>query len=278
MFSSAIDVFNLRRVSEIGRQVIRVDVDPELEILIYDHRTGEISPFDYDPVEMVLSNERMCIGRFEDTYRPCPNRQKVGTYSQCQTCAAPTIPRLECIFEPKCEGELCGHPPFCSREHAIYLAFFDIYPKVGLSSADRVLKRVREQGADGFSIVAVVENRLKARRLEMAISQNIEVKQAYRNDVILDLFTRDVDYQGMEATFNRIAEEIERIFGLQPSPLQTLEYPLEPLDQRPEMVDVPGKHVGEYIGSKGRFLLYTDGTPKAMKVKEMEGRFLLDVL
>jgi len=255
-----------------------VDSYPKPEISVYDHSTGELVPLDIDPVDIDVSHGSMCVGRFgRGGYAPCPHSQRVGTYSVCSDCGAPMIRHLECIFEPKCEGEVCGEG-ICTAEHAVYIAYYGSTPKVGMSTSGRVLTRVREQGADGYSIVARVPNRYRARRLEKSIFGSMGVRQAFRSEALLPLLTQGVDHAAMAAEHEALSSRLSDVLELEPTPLQTLEYDFEPIDERPVLVATPGRHSGDYLGAKGRFLIYLDDVPRALKVKDLEGRFLLDVV
>jgi len=261
-----------------ARHIVRVEVYPVPEISVYDHSTSELSGLSIDPLDIDVSHGSMCVGRFDrGDYSPCPHSQRTGTYSVCSGCGAPMIRHLECIFEPKCEGEVCGEG-ICTAEHAVYIAYYGSTPKVGMSTSGRVLTRVREQGADGYSIVARVPNRFRARRLEKTIFGTMDVRQAFRSEALLPLLTQAVDHAAMAAEHEALAARLEEVLELTPSPLQTLEYDFEPLDERPVLVSTPGRHAGDYLGAKGRFLIYRDGVPRAMRPKDLEGRFLLDVV
>lgn len=280
MFSSASEIFNMRSHSKghPARHIVKVDAYPEPEIKVYDHSSGLLGTLELDPVDIDVSHGSMCIGRTEfDKYIPCPHSQRVGTYSFCSDCGAPMIRHLECIFEPKCEGEVCGEG-ICTAEHAVYLAYFGSSAKVGMSTGGRVLTRVREQGADGYSIVARVPNRLRARRLEKTIFATMGIRQGFRSEALLPLLTQGVDHAEMAAVHEVLTSRLADVLGLDPSPLQSLEYDFDPLDERPVLMDTPGRHSGDYLGAKGRFLIYLDDVPRALKLKDLEGRFLLDVV
>jgi hypothetical protein len=280
VFSQASEIFNMRSHmrGHPERHVVRVATFPEPEISIYDHSTSETAPLRLEPLDIDVSHGSMCVGSFDGgRYSPCPHSQRVGTYSMCSDCGATMIRHLECIFEPKCEGEVCGEG-ICTAEHAVYIAYYGSAPKVGMSTSGRVLTRVREQGADGYTIVARVPNRYRARRLERTIFDTMDVRQAFRSEGLLPLLTRGVDGAAMSMVHEGLAAELEKELDLVPSPLQTLDYDFAPLDEVPALVGTPGRHRGDYLGAKGRFLLYDDGGPKALRLKDLEGRFLLDVV
>lgn len=281
VFEPALSMYNLRGPpsGHPDRHVIRVRPHPVPEISVYDHPSGEITILPPDPVDMTLSHDVMCVGRFEgDGYRPCPHRQRVGHLAQCSDCGTTVIPHQECIFEPRCEGEACGEG-ICTVEHAVYLAFFGPLPKVGMSTAARVAERVAEQGADGYAVAATVPNRLRARRMERAIAGLLGIRQSVRSTTFLGMMTEEVDREAMGTAHGTFAERLTGALGLELSPLRTIRYDLPVLDSVPVEVTAPGRHRGEYVGSKGRFLVYDDGDgPRALRLRAIRGRFLLDVL
>ncbi|MCI0497636.1 MAG: DUF2797 domain-containing protein [Thermoplasmata archaeon] len=280
VFNQALDVFNLRShgTGHPDRHVVRATPCPEPEVLVFDHRSGSLTGLDLDPVSFTLSHDAMCVGRFEGPdYAPCPHRQRTGAYGMCAECGASLIRHQECIFEPRCEGEVCGEG-ICTAEHVVYIAYFGPSPKVGMSTASRVDTRVLEQGADAFSILATVPNRYRARRLERTVAETLDVRQGFRSEVLLAMLVEDVDRGSVERAHASLTDRLVTTFGVAPSPLRWIGCALPRLDAVPELVEAPGRHEGGYVGVRGRVLVYDDGALRALKLRDMEGRFLLDVL
>ena len=139
--------------------------------------TRRIVEIDLSRLDMTVSELRSCVGRFEEEYRPCPQVKIVrGSFDQCDSCAESWIPRQECVFEPKCEGELCDCH-FCKRPHLVYAAFYGRKVKIGMTSGSRMAERAIEQGADAIVALVDCENRFRAREMEKDISRLLVLPQ-----------------------------------------------------------------------------------------------------
>ncbi|MBS3782368.1 MAG: DUF2797 domain-containing protein [Candidatus Thermoplasmatota archaeon] len=140
------------------------DFDHELQV--YDEDSIEV--LDTEEIDFNVSQEKVCVGSFEDGYTPCPEKRNVDRFRQCSECAPEDIPKLECIFDPQdcvdCEGG------FCEKLHVVYLAFHGTLSKIGMTSKDRLRERLIEQGADAYALLSTVEDRKKAREEEKRLS------------------------------------------------------------------------------------------------------------
>ncbi|UCE92093.1 MAG: DUF2797 domain-containing protein [Methanobacteriota archaeon] len=240
-------------------------------------RDGAVTEMDLGEVDFVISRRRECVGRFDgDRYISCPRRAPVTRFAQCAECAEETfIPHQECIFEPKCDGELCD-VEFCRREHVLYLAFYDTKVKVGMSSSRRLSKRLIEQGADAFSVIGSYPTRRSARTAEKEISSSMRVPQAFRQEALLKSLAREVDVTGIERRHSSLSESLESRFGLKAEPIQWLDrYPVElPLNSVPHLEETPGRHRGEAVGVKGRWLIYRSSRLNALDLSDVPSRFV----
>lgn len=243
----------------------------------HDVNTGEVSGFDLEEVRFLVSKRRTCVGHFDgDRYIPCPTGAEEPGLAQCPSCASESIiPFQECLFEPRCEGELCDSP-LCRREHVLYLAFYDADVKIGMSSSRRVDRRLVEQGADAYSIIGAFPNRRRARLEEKRISEKLRIPQSYRQERLIQSLARRVDAGGIEARHAGLAESLSQGYGLQAGKLVWLDrYPIElPLAAPPRLQETPGRHKGEFVGIKGKWLVYDDSGLRAVSLPDLPSRYM----
>ncbi|MCJ2532308.1 MAG: DUF2797 domain-containing protein [Candidatus Thermoplasmatota archaeon] len=249
--------------------------EPSLTCVV---RAGdEVFDIDLDHVDFVISDARECVGYFDgDSYTSCPNKASVTRFAQCADCAGESfIPFQECVFEPKCDGEICDMD-FCRREHVLYLAFYDTKAKIGMSSTRRIERRLVEQGADAFAVVGAFPTRRRAREAEKQISSRLRIPQAFRQEVVLSGFSRAVDVTGIEGRFRGLASSIEAQFGLKVEELRWVDgYPIDlPLDRPPQLRDTAGRHRGKLVGMKGKWLVYDSGSINALNLWDVPSRFI----
>lgn len=243
----------------------------------HDSKTDEVTDFDLEDVGFLVSKRRTCVGRFDgDRYVPCPSSVEEPGLAQCPACASESvIPVQECLFEPRCEGELCDSP-LCRREHVLYLAFYDTDVKIGMSSSRRVDRRLVEQGADAYSIIGSFPNRRRARLEEKRISQGLRIPQSYRQDRLIQNLARRVDSGGIESRHAGLASSLTQAYGLEAGKLVWLDrYPIElPLPAAPKLQETHGQHRGEFVGIKGKWLVYDDKGLRAISLNDLPSRYL----
>jgi hypothetical protein len=243
-----------------------------------DLRNGAISEFDLKDVRFKVSKKKTCIGYFDDDgkYRPCPKSSPVSKFEQCADCSTESfIPHQECIFEPRCDGEICDLE-FCKRQHVLYIAFYDTDLKIGMSSSRRVEKRLVEQGADAFSIIGSFPSRKAAREAEKKISLEQKIPQSHRQEALLRSLVRSVDVHEIGLRHEALRTSLGDAYGMTPESLQLLDrYPIPlPLPQAPKLQESWGKHSGAFIGIKGRWLIYDSDGFKAINLSDLPARFV----
>lgn len=145
-----------------------------------------------------------------------------------------------------------------------------------MSSTKRVEQRLIEQGADAFSILGSFPSRKKAREAEKSISARMHIPQSHKQEFLLRNLAKAVDIQGIEALHETLRTRLSEAFGLSPEPLRQLDrYPIEqPLRQMPHLVESWGKHKGDYIGVKGRWLVFDSGSLNALNLSDLPARFV----
>lgn len=241
-------------------------------------RGGEdVFDIDLGQVDFVIGDARECVGCLDgNSHVPCPNKASVTRFAQCADCAGESfIPFQECVFEPKCDGDICDMD-FCKREHVLYLAFYDTKVKIGMSSTRRVERRLVEQGADAFAIIGAFPTRRRAREAEKQMSSRLRIPQALRQEAVLSGFSRVVDAVGIEERLRGLASSIEDQFDLKMERLRWLDaYPIDlPLDRPPRLMDTAGRHRGKLLGIKGKWLVYDSGSIKALNLSDVPSRFV----
>lgn len=250
----------------------------EPHMLCYDTSEHEQCELDIEDIRFRVSKSKRCVGYWDEEgeYFPCPRDAPVTKFAQCPECSGEFfLPDQECLFEPKCDGELCGLD-FCAREHLLYVAFYDTRMKIGMSSTRRVDKRLIEQGADAYSIIGKYPGRRKARTAEKEISGRLGIPQFYRQEVLLRNLARPLDKQGIKGRHEGLRITLGEAYGLDPAPLRWLEnYPIElPLESIPRLESSSGEHSGDYVGVKGKWVIFEDRCLKALNLSDFPGRFI----
>ena len=241
----------------------------------FDKASNEMGEYDLGKLDINISHHSNCVGNWHGgEYNPCPHDAKVSQGNICQECASAFLPDLACTFEPRCDGEICANR-FCQQEHAVYLAFHGEIAKVGMTTSRRINQRMIEQGCDAFSVLAKVDDRASARKLEGSLSEKLALRQMIRELENLFCMTGELPMEIIEARYTEVAAEVEKI-GLRPSPLKYLnEYPLKtPLASMPKPTRIEGHHKGKVLGLKGKFLVYENDGLKAINLQKVAGRFI----
>jgi len=233
-----------------------------VQVISWDPTTPKINCYDgsgknlvdhhLDDLNIKVYRGKFCTGSFtEGGYRPCPDSAVSVKFDQCPKCSF--IPNQDCLFDPICDGELCDFP-FCSKEHAIYLGFFNDLVKVGLTQTERVEKRAVEQGLDAHSVVATVGTRKRARELEHRLSKRLSIYQAPKRDEVIRRMVRGTDMEAIHTAFNRGRRELEKL-GLEVGDLTVMEH--EPIRGVFYTRDIVGVHRGTVKGARGKYLFYS---------------------
>jgi hypothetical protein len=256
-------------------------------LVVFDLGKGEVdAPRHFlpgDRLDLSISPHRRCIGSFEGgVYRPCMMRRVVsGQHDQCPQCASSWIPVQNCIFEPACDGlhdMPCGKGgSICALPHHVYAAFFGDLIKVGMTLSSRLLERGIEQGADAMAMLGTYPNRQAARRAENDISRAVKATQWVRRNTFLRLQARHLDREEYQSMLDRALSPVAGEL-VHPSPVQLLDnYPLTTPDlSRTGFVDLPGRHRGEVLGCKGKFLFYRlrEGDVKVLDMASVPSHFI----
>jgi hypothetical protein len=259
-------------------------------LVTYDQREKEVQELtDHfrpgERLDLTVSEARRCVGSFtEGVYEPCKLRNVVsGQFDQCPMCASTWIPVQNCVFEPECDGtnitnEKCrnGGGEICAKPTHVYAAFYGDLVKVGMTLSTRFMERAIEQGADAIARLGTYPNRRAARDAENMLSRALHATQWVRKTTFLKAQTsirdRDTYQERLEtllSTLNGVAAE--------PGPVEMLDrYPLSSYDvPKASFVEVAGRHRGEVLGCKGKWLFYRlrDGDVMMLEMSSVPSRY-----
>lgn len=228
-----------------------------------------------DKLNIEISENRYCVGNIdsEGNYKPCKTLRLVKEWPQCSTCLGEYIPDLRYIFEPT---EEMRNVPFVNRPHVVYLAFHGSKPKIGLTSENRVLTRLVEQGADGYAIIQRVQNRVDARKSEVAISKKLKIQQRISFDDFVKSLFDDKNPERLNSIYMEINAKLKNTFNLTMENLKILNgYPLKKLTRKPKLVPLPDIHTGNVVGMKGKYLIYlSDENYYALNIETLQGHII----
>ncbi len=237
------------------------------KLVIFDFKKNGIeegAPAEFHPgdrLDLTVSEARRCIGSFNESgHQPCPMRREVkGQHDQCPQCASSWIPVQNCIFEPACDGVNtdCPGGKICAREHHVYAAFYGDMIKVGMTLSSRFMERAIEQGADAIAQLGTYPNRLEARKAENVLSKALKATQWVRRNAFLKAQGRKIDRDAYQEMLDRALSSVNGDL-IRPTKVRSLtDYPLPSLDlSRARFDTLPGRHRGEVLGCKGKFLVY----------------------
>lgn len=247
-------------------------------LMMYDPDAKELVELDLDNLDLLATGERRCVGRFAEPYEPCPRHAVVdGSFDQCAGCAEPWAPHQECIFEPRCEGELCD-AQFCRRRHLVYAAFYGDLVKIGMTGSGRWRERAIEQGADAIAPLVECPNRRRARDMENSVSKGLRLTQRVSGRQVASQLSVNPGQARLEERYRRLVDELKALLarqGLEQEVLQgTLElldgYPRRsPLRETPEMARTEGRHRGRMLMVKGKFVFFEDARDSRLKMLEL---------
>jgi len=247
-------------------------------LIVYDGEAGEVQELPLDRLSMTVSEEKRCVGRFDDDgYRPCPQRRRVNAFSSCRSCMADRVPMQKCVFEPQCSGDRCGHPEFCGRLHVVYLALYGRLIKVGMTSKGRLMGRAVEQGADAVAPIFDCRDRMEARTLEKEVSSRFKIPQEIRIKKIAGQWTSPPSKDIMGNVYRTYLDRISRWRPALGAELTLLDrYPMsERPSSPPEVEETAGTHIGEVMGVKGRFMIFRkDGSSRLLELSDLPSRFV----
>jgi len=226
--------------------------------------TGQFRPG--ERLDLTISDARRCVGSFVGgEYEPCKMRNVVsGQFDQCPLCASSWIPVQNCVFEPECDGtnitnERCanGGGEICAKPTHVYAAFYGDLVKVGMTLSTRFMERAIEQGADAIARLGTYPNRRAARDAENMLSRALHATQWVRKTTFLKAQNAVRDRGTYQERLDVLLSSLNGT-AVDPGPVEMLDhYPLSPFEiSDTAFAEVAGRHRGEVLGCKGKWLFY----------------------
>jgi hypothetical protein len=279
MFIRADKLISSNVADHSGRQVIHFGWEEyRPSLLYYDRYQDKELPFRVERIDWDISESKRCVGRFDDgIYKCCPDNMPVNKFDQCSKCASVWIKHQDCIFEPRCNGELCDSA-ICRKSHTVYVAFFGEGAKIGMTTSARLIGRGIEQGADAIAPLARLQGRKEGREAEKDIADMLRLTQFTPRKKAVKLLHFSSSKVRLDEIFQAYRETLAQRMTPLDEPLQHLDqYPLKGMEVgRAELVTTAGRHKGDVLGFKGKFLVYRTNKDEihALEASDLPGRII----
>jgi hypothetical protein len=118
---------------------------------------------------------------------------------------------------------------------------------------------------------------LEARKAENLLSKALNATQWVRRPAFLKAQGRKVDLESYQSSLDRLTSQLDGELAT-PGPVQLLDrYPMPAMDlSKATFAEVPGRHRGEVLGCKGKFLFYglRDGSIRLLDMSSVPSRFI----
>jgi len=248
-------------------------------LVTYDQKAKEVQELtdQFRPgerLDLTISDARRCVGSFVDgRYEPCKMRNVVsGQFDQCPLCASTWIPVQNCVFEPECDGTNITNDrcvgkggEICAKPTHVYAAFYGDLVKVGMTLSTRFMERAIEQGADAIARLGTYPNRRAARDAENVLSKALHATQWVRKGTFLKAQSSIRDRDTYQERLDTLLSTLNGV-SADPGPVEILDrYPLLPYDpSRSSFAELAGRHRGEVLGCKGKWLFYRPRDERTM--------------
>lgn len=239
------------------------------------------------PLTLTATDVRRCTGYFDLlTYDnvPCPEQSPIGPdVDTCYKCFRRTGFNPSFYHMPL-DGISVQQRAYNEREHVVYLAYFaEGWVKVGISSRDRVLVRLRGQGARLATLLVAVPDAYQARALEERVVKDAAVPEVLRGSRKRSLVNEPFDPARAERTLFELRQRIEGVCSVRPLPFavhdfsadylgsHTLDLPVTDLsDEKPLSIS------GNGVGLIGDVLIVEEsGRQFMVSVKDLVGSIVL---
>ncbi|HIH76875.1 MAG TPA: DUF2797 domain-containing protein [Methanomassiliicoccales archaeon] len=280
MFETADEILRRRGMIAYDRHAISWEWDSFQPTLVtYDQKAKEVQELtdQFRPgerLDLTISDARRCVGSFVDgRYEPCKMRNVVsGQFDQCPLCASTWIPVQNCVFEPECDGTNITNDrcvgkggEICAKPTHVYAAFYGDLVKVGMTLSTRFMERAIEQGADAIARLGTYPNRRAARDAENVLSKALHATQWVRKGTFLKAQSSIRDRDTYQERLDTLLSTLNGV-SADPGPVEILDrYPLLPYDpSRSSFVELAGRHRGDVLGCKGKWLFYRPRDERTM--------------
>lgn len=215
---------------------------------------------------------------------PCPQKAKISKGLRCPSCSSLDALR-HCLI---CDGTECMADPVTRRvcetsTACVYLASFGLENvKVGVSLANRIIKRWIEQGADMAKRI-LMGNGMEVRRFEKKIQDELRVRGVVKASQKVGTLWKAQNMERARQLLNRIEEKVMGIFPVshqyhEPPKILTEEYNLPSFNRRPLELRVKDdlQIKGKILGVKGPLLLIERrNSIYFLKINQLIGRKII---
>jgi hypothetical protein len=143
--------------------------------------------------------------------------------------------------------------------------------KIGMTSGARLKERGIEQGADAIAPIVDCDNRMMARAAENRISHLLKARQTVSKKESLRTILRITDRRFYQSRYEDVLARVSEVLPVKGTPLEILDrYPVSFSDQENvEVSPLEGRHVGEVVAIKGKFLVYRSKNGKELKALQL---------
>ena len=208
------------------------------------------------------SGEKACVGYADmGGRRACPHGER--GVAQCPLCKFRDIAKVHTRLDFTGYEEVAEQ--FLNRPYSIYLASFGDIIKCGVTKRERVLERVREQGADYFVELMRLENGKDAYEMEALLQQEYGFRNAVRSDAKLKLLGKE-NKEPLEKALAMLKESVAfGEFVFEGARVERLEYNI------PHSFEIANEIEGKITGAKGQLLFSENGGAKVVNMKKWGG-------
>ena len=208
------------------------------------------------------SGEKACVGYSDmEGRKPCPHGER--GVAQCPLCTFKDIAKVHTRLDFTGYEEVAEQ--FLNRPYSIYLVSFGNLVKCGVTKRERVLERVREQGADYFVELMRLENGADAYEMEALLQQEYGFRNAIRNDTKIKLLGKE-NKEPLQKALALLRESVAfGEFVCDGAKVEKLDYNV------PSSFEVADSIEGKIIGAKGQLLFFENGSAKVVNMKKMNG-------
>lgn len=208
------------------------------------------------------SGEKACVGYADmGGRRACPHGER--GVAQCPLCKFRDIAKVHTRLDFTGYEEVAEQ--FLNRPYSIYLASFGDVIKCGVTKRERVLERVREQGADYFVELMRLENGKDAYEMEALLQQEYGFRNAVRSDAKLKLLGKE-NKEPLEKALAMLKESVAfGEFVFEGARVERLEYNI------PHSFEIANEIEGKITGAKGQLLFFENGGAKVVNMKKWGG-------
>jgi hypothetical protein len=143
--------------------------------------------------------------------------------------------------------------------------------KIGMTSGSRLKERGIEQGADAIAPLVDCPNRMEARAAENQISHLLKARQTVSKKESLRTILRETERSLYQSKYDDVLARVTKVMPTKNAKLDVLDrYPMDFKCQgHVEVSTLEGRHAGEVIGIKGKFLVYRSRSSKELKALQL---------